>query len=85
MRSQTSLGKQINPRLCNPVGLMCCVSLKQLDDGHLDPSDQSSTASAGQFEGPRGADGGLLWLRRKTPSGGVAGPANPGIHHRAQR
>lgn len=49
---------------------MCCVSLKQLDDGHLDPSDQSSIASAGQFEGPRGADRGLLWLCRINPLGG---------------
>lgn len=45
MRLQTSLGKQINPRLCNPVGLMCCVCVKQLDGGHLYPSDQSYPAA----------------------------------------
>lgn len=35
MGLHTSLCKWINPSLCHPVGLMCCISVKQLDGDHL--------------------------------------------------
>lgn len=56
MELQTSLGKRINPRLCHPVGLMCGVSVKQLDGGHLYPSQSILPGSERQFKGPHGAD-----------------------------
>lgn len=54
MELQTSLGKWINSRLCHPVGLMCCVSVKQLDGGHLYSSDQSYPAARANLKAPMG-------------------------------
>lgn len=61
MGLQTSLGKWINPRLCHPAGLMCCVSVKQLDGGHLYPSDQSSPAEQANLKA-------LLGLTEDSPA-----------------
>lgn len=65
MELQTSLGKRINPRLCHPVGLMCCVSVKQLDGCHLYPSQSILPGSERQFKGSHGADRGCTESERK--------------------
>lgn len=65
MRLQTCLGKRINPRLCHPVGLMCCISVKQLGGSHLFPSQSILPSSKSQFKGPHGADWGRSDSERK--------------------